>query len=299
MDKKVIYFSFIIISILVGSCNSSEDRQEDEVAVIENSDEDSVIGLNQLPEEEAEAFITDWEKFNLIGEVVYISDHSYEVDDEGEQIGMGGAYVSYGFDSTGRISDKETSGCCGAYFRTIFYKYNDQNQLTHRIIYATDDWSEDITKDADYSSKEKYFYKEDELVKVKIAGFDQVLTQEKEFEYENEELVLEVITFVHEEETETIKYEYSPTKYVETHFKSDSIFDYKIEHDLDENGNIIEARMYLDDGKIQQERFTYKYDEKGNWIEQTSKYHYILEDGSEEEWRNGNTTERSIKYYSE
>ena len=295
MNKS--HLTFIALAILTCGCNNPNTNQEEEISASLNAESDSVITTKESGEVTTETFVTDWEKQNLIGQIASLSEHSFDVDENGEEIGMGGSSHWYDFDSTGRIIEEGSNGCCGAEFRTIIYKYNEENQLTHRIIYATDDWSEDITKDADYSEKEKFFYKEGVLVKIKKAGFDQELTQEVEFEFNGDELIKEEVFNEGSDQKEIITYTSSPSKCVETHYLSDTIFYYKIENDLDQIGNITETRKYFDDGKIQEERFEYEYDEKGNWIEQRRNYRYILEDDTKEEWRKGNTTTRSIKYY--
>jgi hypothetical protein len=285
---------FIFLTPLFYCCTDQSNPDINEFKVVQNSIEintDSLISDAENIDSSLIITKNDLTDFELKGKVKSISIHSQQIDEEGERMGMGGFYESYDFNELGFISTLEMHGCCGYDPEYVNYKYNDKNQLTHRIFLREDE--------KDYYNKEKYFYDTNGvLVKVKIAGFDQVLNEEISFKYYEKGLIRkkEILNVV-KDKKETVKYTYSDFKNTETYLDDNGDFDYKVVFIFDENRNLIEREMHFSDGKIQQQKFTYKYDSENNWITKIDRYRYILEDGTKEEWRNSTETTRGITYY--
>lgn len=296
MKKRNI--SGIILVLILGSCGAEQEEKNNgqNQAEEEPIDATSQETISELVDSSGVIPNTDWEKENLNGIVKWISTHSQTIDEEGEPYGMGGSSESKEYNRKGSQTNASSSGCCGAYFTDIVYKYNNHNQLTHRIIKQSDDWVEDMA-DVEMYEKEKYFYNTDGLlVKMKVAGTDKVQTREHLYKFNTEgKMTEEMIIDFHQKDTNTVSYIREELK-LTVKFKGPES-DYKRVYFMDEKGLIQEEELHLEKGSIQQIKYTYTFDDKGNWTQRESIYRYILEDGEKEEWRNSLRETRTIKYF--
>lgn len=271
---------------------STEDSAETSMAA-------SVDTVLEVPEEVPR---NDWGEKSLEGAVKKLSTHTFDVDDEGQEVGMGGYSESFIFDERGFILRQSNTGCCGFGFEEIKYKRKEDGTLTHRIFKVDENYDE-ITEETPLDHKEKYFYDEDgTLVKMKVAGADSVLTEEHMYTWNASGQLIE--KKVHdmsygEDETWSEHYTYNADgQLIQLELVSDT--DESLggrEYDYDENGMVIQERITLSDGMIQTYRYTYTFDDQGNWIKRTSKYRTTLPNGEKEDWSAGQTAERTIVYF--
>ncbi len=284
---------FYLTTLVLSSCSMD--------GKVEDAQSENEMIINDTPEEEAEVVDqeqqpnNDWADKNLKARVKSIAKHSVQIDENGEEFGMGGAYEGYEFNEMGFIVMLDAAGCCGAFDEEVEYKYNDKGQLTHRIFRQTEPGDEIDNDHFEY--KEKYFYNEDGiLVKKKVAGEDQQLVKEHEFTLNEEgKLIEEIITDIEEARKEIITYSYEDKKVTRASKSEDN--EYKEVEFKDENGNTIRHELHLNNGNIQETKYTYSFDEKGNWIKREALRRYVYPDGKKEEWSNSTRETRTIVYF--
>ena len=294
--KKRNYLFLVFITLFMACSTDTENQDEPH----ENQGSSKIDSVEVIVEEiviDSSGIIpgTDWEKENLKGIVKSVSIHSETIDENGEVYGMGGSHESKDFDRKGKQVEASTSGCCGAAFTTIDYKYNDKNQLTHRIIRQSDDWSEDDSE-KEMTEKEKYFYNEEgALVKKKIAGPDKILVREHRYKFDSKGLMVkEEVEDVLNEDIYTIEYIYEDTKRIT---KTTGASSFTRVYYLNEEGVTTHEELNFEDGNIQEIRYVYEYDEMNNWTKRTSESRSIDENGEKEEWRNYLIETRTIFYF--
>lgn len=281
------------------SCSNEETLDDatevsNEVSESEEISDEAVDTIFHLDPEEQNA-LDNWRKEGLNGHVKSVSLSSVQIDENGEEFGMGGSYENKTFNAFVNISMISRGGCCGALNEEIEYLYNEDRQLTHRILRESEPWDE-IDMDH-FAFKEKYFYTaEGELVKKKIAGEDQVLVGEHIYLYNDDhQLFEEEIINIKKDISEFITYEYSQNKKTESHLTQNKV--YKEMFFLDENGYVSKQELHLNNDDIQHTKFTYVFDEKGNWIKRESMYRYEYENGDLDDWQNSLREERTLIYF--
>lgn len=295
MIKILLPFTLLLV-ISCGEQNNNSKREKNRRKTEQNdsvsNDTDTIVKT-----ESKEPQHTDWEKFQLKGKVKSLGIHTFQIDENGEQIGMGGSYQGYDFSEDGRFLEESSAGCCGAEFVKAFYVYNDQKQLTHKKFHEYEPDEKQTL--LGLVKKEKYFHNsEGELVKMKMAYADSVLQEEHEYKFNEEgQLIREKVTFQNDDPNYTILFEYSEDKDVERYVYEDESKNYKRIYYKDTSGLITSEELYTSKGSIQQTQYIHKFDKQGNWIEAVHNYRYILEDGTKEEWRKGYKTERTIEYF--
>lgn len=292
-EIKSIYKCLLLGAAFFFSCSSNDKAVVEQSAEnLTSSDTTAEMEIVELLESEPK---NDWTDNNLNGEVESIATHSVQIDENGEEFGMGGAYERFKFNDKGQITMMKMSGCCGAFDEEIEYKYNEKGQLTHRIFRQAEP-GDDIDKDH-FEYKEKYFYNEDgTLVKKKIAGENQQLAREHEFTLNDEgKLIEEIINDLEEGTNEVVTYSYENQKFSRASKSEDN--EYTEVEFKDEKGNTVRHELHLNNGNIQETKYTYSFDEKGNWIKREALRRYVYPDGKKEEWSNSTRETRTIVYY--
>ena len=165
-------FGILLLSAILLSCGGDENLDDEQDSNnLKETTADTVNKHVVVPDFDSlgRYYDTDWEKRNLIGKVLSVSHHSVEIDEDGNEFGMGGSTENMEFNFDGRLVSAGSYGCCGAMNEEIEYKYNDQNQLTHRILVWTEPGEDEEPREEEYDLKEKYFYDDDGiLVKMKM-----------------------------------------------------------------------------------------------------------------------------------
>ena len=288
------FFAFVLV---LNACSSDNHAESESACDSELIETDSVETKVEEVVIDSSGIIpgTDWQKDNLNGMVKSISVHSETVDGNGDVYGMGGSYEGKEYNRIGKQIQANSSGCCGAAFTTIDYKYNDKNQLTHRIIRQSDDWSEDDS-DKEMTEKEKYFYNEEGvLVKMKIAGSDKVLTREHRYQFNPKgKLIKEEIEDVLNEDVYTLEYIFESTKRIT---KATGASNFTQVYYINDDGLTTNEELHFEDGNTQEIRYTHELDEMNNWVKRISESRYIYENGKKEDWKNYLIETRTITYF--
>ncbi|MCH2234603.1 MAG: hypothetical protein MK078_10145 [Crocinitomicaceae bacterium] len=285
------YFLFFIPFLILACGNEVAETIESENHKQASADTSNVTLVEEIiPSLEVETINNDLTAMYLSGDIESVSIHTFQVDDEGEEIGMGGSYEYYSFNVNGMITQLEIAGCCGTDSEMWEYIYNDGDYLTHRKRYLDSDYDDEYEE---FMEKEKYFYNSDSiLVKIKFAGEDKELTKETSFEYDDEgRIEIELTEYTSDDSYEERSYFYGPDYTTENVSGSDESMNYSSTEYYSENGMIIREEKTLSVGNMIT-KYEYKLDDRGNWIERTSRYKYE----SEENWNPSTTVTRSIKY---
>ena len=246
---KIIYI--LLPCLLLLSCGGS-DSSESENSEESTEENDTLTSDNDIIIDEAPPR-NDWDSEKLNGNVKSVSTHSFDVDKDGNEIGMGGYDDVTIFDEAGYILEKSSNGCCGAANEKIMYKRDSQGNLTHRIFKVVDAWDE-ITDDTPFDHKEKFFYDDEGvLVKMKIAGADSVLTMEYVYKWDElgrktkekiedveEEMSWEVV-YTYKEQIDRVEYKFENTEN-----------NYSREYHYGESWDVIKEKLYMADGNIQE-----------------------------------------------
>lgn len=292
------YLTIIFSAILMFSCGGSEgsSTNNDERGSEEESNETDSIAINELYEDD-ESSNNDWTKDGLKGEVKKVAIHSVDVDENGDEIGMGGYYEDTEYNAEGLITQKSSSGCCGAMNEEITYKRDDSGKLTHRIFRIVEPW-EEHSNETPLDHKEKYFYKNGVLVKMKIAGADSLLTEEHEYKLNDDGSIREEkVSYEDDSPDHTIKYSYSDEIEEEKHVFENPEKNYSYKYFFDENGLMTKQEMHFADGGVQEVKYKYQFDESGNWIQKEHKYRDTSPEGEKDEWMLSFREKRTITYY--
>lgn len=292
--KKILLLSSLVL--LLTNCGNDTSEKSDDQSIDAMETNPIVASPDEQTEIIDEITFNDWLELGLLGEVSYLGVHSNQLDEYGEEMGMGGAGEGITFNKNGFITEESSWGCCGAELTRIEYKYNANNEITHRIFFSAFD--DEALKTAMYNLKEKYFYNNGVLVKMKVAGSDSVLTEEHIFHFDKNDQLIKEEVLSEKDKSYVINY-ISKDNYKEVSFDyGDESENYKRTYELDENGRVIREKLYLSSGSIQDVKYTYTaIDERGNWTERTSKSRYINKDGEKENWKPYLIEERNIKYF--
>ncbi len=292
--KNIITFGLIIILI---SCQGEQvPDAEIQEQHIEESGVDSTNSVTETELIDSNDVIpnTDWATYELKGRVEYTSESGFVLED-GEELIMTSYYETNEFDRNGKQTSQEIFGSGGLEPQEWEYVYNDQGQLSHRILYYLDENDEHYEE---YDFKEKYFYNEEGvLVKVKMAGFDKELVEEHIYKFNTDgELIEKQEKYTNSGDTNILTYEYEEKK--KTVYRQKDGEDAGSEHiyTYDDNGLLVEHKLICDDFTLE-EKYTYEYDEYGNWIKQEVTSRYIDPDGVKEEWKKSYRTTRKVKYF--
>jgi len=293
MKKGLILIS--LASLFLIACSTEQGKMSvSETSETELNSTNSIIEqTDSIHEEDVENDLT---RENLIGQVKSMSWGSVTIDEDGEEYGMGGYHEHKKYNKLGRLTELSAFGCCGAMNEEFEYRYNSKGLLTHRIL-RTSEPGDDIDFEHFYL-KEKYFYNDEGgLVKKKIAGEDQVLVAEHEYEFDsNGLLVTEDIQDFNGNDSESISFLTSDTKKTETHV--DEGGEYKRVYFYDDKGQLESDELHLKNGDIQETKYSYlTFDNQGNWTKRESKYRYLYPDGTKDDWQNSLRETRTIIYF--
>ena len=290
--------TLVLLVILLDACAGSQSESQSNCD--DHSKDIQTDTISELSEELIEEVPrNDWEEHNLLGNVKHYGIHSYDVDENGEEIGMGGYYESYDFDDRGFVLEMQTSGCCGYGEEHVNYKRKEDGTLTHRIFKRSDDYDA-INEETPLDHKEKYFYKEGVLVEMKIAGADSILKEEHHYKYdEGGQLIKETVYDGDDNLIKTVNYVYESDYMKESWEFPNEKQNYSREYYYNDHGDMSQQILNMASGNIQTTEYSYTYDDQGNWTKRTSKYQTVFPDGKKDDWMPGLVEERTIKYFED